>query len=93
VEDNRKFLRRNILWRWDGEEAKHILVGVPKTRSAHLFNPTGAKIFYLCDGEHTVENIIEILKTEFPQATDRLQNDVLSFIEYLVSLDVVFKST
>ena len=89
MEDNRKFLMRNVKWRWDGEEGKHILVGVPKTKSAHLLNPTGAKIFSLCNGKRTVEDITQILIEEFPQATERIRSDVLRFFDYLVALDIV----
>lgn len=89
MEDKRKFLRRDVIWRWDGEAEQHILVGVPKTQSAHMFNPVGAKIFFLCDGEHTVEDIIHLLEDEFPEAIGRIRNDVLQFIEYLVSIGIV----
>jgi len=89
MKDNRKFARRNIMWRWDGDAGKHILVGVPKTSSAHLFNPVGAKIFFLCDGNHTVESIIDMLEEEFPFAVERIRKDVLSFLDYLILLDVV----
>jgi hypothetical protein len=89
MEDNRKFIKCTVMWRWDGEAGKHIVVGVPKTKSAHLFNPTGAKIFFLCDGKHTIENIIQILNDEYPQATERIKDDVLRFLDYLTALDVI----
>lgn len=82
-------MRRNLMWRWDGEQGKHVLVGVPKTRSAHMLNPIGAKIFILCDGKHTITDIVSILKEEFPEAAYRISDDVIRFIEYLCSLEIV----
>lgn len=89
MENNTKFIRRDVMWRWDGEEGKHILVGVPRTKSAHILNPVGAQIFFLCDGEHTVKDIIKFLEETYPEAANRIWGDVLNFINYLFSLDII----
>ena len=89
---DRKFVHRELIWRWDGERGKHILVGVPKTRSAHLLNPVAAKIFALCDGEHTVEDIVHELMQQYPESTERISSDVDGFVEYLGQLDIIYSS-
>jgi pyrroloquinoline quinone biosynthesis protein D len=41
-------------------------------------NPSGAAILRLCDGQHTVRQIIHELESQFGQAS--LENDVLEFL-------------
>lgn len=84
-----RFKRHKVTWRWDGEEGRHILVGVPKTKSAHMLNPVGAKIFSLCNGEHDVEEITRTLEEQYPEAEQRIPGDVLRFVEYLKRLDLI----
>jgi hypothetical protein len=81
--------RRNLMWRWDGENGEHILVGVPKTRSAHMLNPIGAQIFALCDGQTQVGSIIERLQERFPESAARVPDDVDVFLHYLMQLEIV----
>lgn len=86
----RRFKRIDVMWRWDGENGKHILVGVPSTRSIHLFNPVGAAIFSLCDGSSSTEQIVEHVTITFRGAREAdVGNDVISFLTYLTNLELI----
>lgn len=81
--------RRNLLWRPDGENGAHVLIGVPKTRSAHMLNPVAASIFIMCDGETSVTDMVCRLQQQFPEAAERIAQDTLSFVGFLQALDVI----
>ena len=88
--ENRRFKRIQTIWRWDGEDRRHILVGVPKSRSIHLLNPVAAAIFSLCDGTCTTEQIVNHVSKTFRGAERaRVENDVASFLQYLLDLEVI----
>lgn len=81
--------RRDLMWRWDGENGQHILIGVPKTRSATMLNPVGARIFAMCDGETAVSAMVDKLTLAFPEAAERIADDVHRFLAYLRDLEVI----
>ena len=39
----------------------------PATQQVYVLNPTAALIWSLCDGNHTIEQMIEVVKTQFSQ--------------------------
>jgi hypothetical protein len=41
----------------------------PATQQVYVLNPTAALIWSLCDGTHTVEQMIDAVKTQFSQTT------------------------
>jgi len=59
-----------------------------------LFHPTETQILYcnetasviwqLCDGQRTVQEIVDLLRAAFPKAVDTIANDVQSTLETLV---------
>ncbi|WP_170284498.1 PqqD family protein [Roseospira marina] len=77
------------MWRWDGEDGAHVLIGVPLTRSAHMLNPVAARIFGLCDGETPVAAMIDRLRAAYPNAAPRIAGDVRGFLGYLRDLEVI----
>jgi coenzyme PQQ biosynthesis protein PqqD len=64
--------------RWDKVEKRYMLV-FPE--AALLLNETAPEILKLCDGEHTVEGIVDSLAQRFA-GTDRkvIEEDVMSFL-------------
>jgi hypothetical protein len=65
-------------------------VGVPKTRTIHLLNPVAAVIFSLCDGSHSVDEIVDHVRNTFRGAGDApVGNDVSSFLSYLRNLELI----
>ena len=64
--------------RWDEVEKRYMLV-FPE--AALILNETAPEILRLCDGEHTIEGIIESLAQRFT-GVDRkvIEEDVTSFL-------------
>ena len=56
----------------------------PDTAAASGINPVGVAIFKLLDGAHTLEQIVESIRAEFPGAPERVGDEVAAFIEGLV---------
>jgi hypothetical protein len=48
-------------------------------------NQTGALIWQLCDGTRTMDEIVEILSTAYPEARTEIQVDVPAIIQTLMS--------
>ncbi len=67
--------------RWDEVEKRFMLV-FPE--AALMLNETAPEILKLCDGEHTVEGIIESLAQRFTGAERKvIEEDVTSFLTRL----------
>jgi len=58
--------------RWDNVEKRHMLV-FPE--AALLLNETAAAILKLCDGEHTVEQLVDTLAQQFVGADRKMIAD------------------
>jgi pyrroloquinoline quinone biosynthesis protein D len=72
--------------RLDHKTGKYILLYPEK---GLLLNPTGAAILKLCTGEHTLSQIISALTLEFQSDTDKVQAEVLSFLQGLLDRGLV----
>lgn len=74
--------RKNIRWRWDGEDDDFIIYENPQTGGISIFNPVAASIFANADGNLSTNQIIDKLFEEY-EVTDRsyLEHDVIEFIE------------
>ncbi len=80
---HRPKIAENIVWRRDGEADQLIIVSREDLPLPLILNPTAAKIFSLCDGRHSLENIVERLCQEFNQDDLSLAlEDVKKQIEY-----------
>jgi pyrroloquinoline quinone biosynthesis protein D len=67
--------------RWDRVEKRYMLV-FPE--AALLLNETAPEILKLCDGEHTVEGIVDALAQRFTAAERQaIEADVVSFLTRL----------
>jgi hypothetical protein len=51
--------------------------------SYYTLEDVGARIWDLCDGEHSVEQMAAILCTEFDAPAESVQVDVLEFVSEL----------
>jgi hypothetical protein len=69
----------------DGEV---LLYHVSSTRTLHL-NSSAAIVWQLCDGERSVEAVLDLLKENYPDAGEDLKDDVLSALEELISNKVL----
>jgi pyrroloquinoline quinone biosynthesis protein D len=74
-------LARKARLRWDAREQTHFLLW--PERGLRL-NATAAAIIELCDGEHSVEDIVRALVVRFPgDAEAQIAADVTALVEEL----------
>lgn len=52
-------------------------------------NEVGTRFWELCDGEKTIQNIIDIISQEYDVAMDKLTQDLLEFIRHLYHEELV----
>ena len=72
--------------RLDPKSGKYILLYPEK---GLLLNPTGAAILKLCTGEQTLAAIVAALVVEFQSDTDKVQAEVVAFIQGLLDRGLV----
>jgi coenzyme PQQ biosynthesis protein PqqD len=72
--------------RLDPKSGKYILLYPEK---GLLLNPTGAAILKLCTGEQTLSAIVAALVVEFQSDTDKVQAEVVAFIQGLLDRGLV----
>ena len=65
--------------RYDGSRGRHVLLG-PET--VVVLNPTGADILELCDGQHSVADIVDELGRRYDRVVD---DEVTQFLARLAS--------
>lgn len=71
----------NVLWRAVEDS---ILLLDPYTASVKELNKVASIIWELCDGEHTIEEITNILSSKYPKIEiGRIRKDVTKFISVL----------
>jgi len=79
--------------------AQQVQFGFPGAASVHalllypekglLLNPTGAAILKLCTGEQTLSEIVAALVVEFQSDTEKVQTEVLTFIQGLLDRGLI----
>ena len=68
--------------RWNDARQGHLLVG-PET--VVVLNDTGAAIIRLCDGRHSVDDIVDALSTAYTEVN---RDEVVSFLSRLYRLQL-----
>lgn len=72
--------RRKSGYRLEMMDGELLLFHPVDTRIIYC-NDTASVIWQLCNGEHTVEEIIELLSDAYPEAASRLSSDVVETLE------------
>lgn len=87
---NKPKIAPDVLWRRDGDANQIIIVSREDLPLPLILNATAARIFSLCDGEHSVEDMAEILRSEFrlPEGPQILE-DVKKQAEYFLQKRIV----
>lgn len=80
---NKKPRRHSEIWKFDNISKKVHAIG---PEGVVQFNAIGSAIWIKLDGRHTIASIIEELLSAYPdQDQNQIQNDIISFISYLVN--------
>lgn len=69
----------------DGEA----VIVIPQKGVVTVLNETGSGIWQLLDGRNSIEDIINIISSEFDVSREQAEKDTLGFIEELIEKDMV----
>lgn len=58
----------------------------------YSLNEVGGRIWALCDGKHTVEQIVEALAAEYDATTEILTNDAMELLDELRNQKLISES-
>lgn len=58
-------------------------------RHVYYVNEIGARIYELCNGKNSLENIITIIAKKFNIPEKEIQEDIKIYIDMLVELDLI----
>lgn len=82
--------RINIRWRWDGKDKVYIVYMNPFSGNINILNPVGADVFNLCDGKHTISEIIDAIIGMYEGASrERITDDVIDLLRYFKREELV----
>ncbi|MBN1999190.1 pyrroloquinoline quinone biosynthesis peptide chaperone PqqD [candidate division KSB1 bacterium] len=65
------------------------VVVLTHTSVVHTLNDIGTRIWELCDGSKTVNDIIQALSGEFDADTDQIGNDTIEFLTELEKKEMI----
>ena len=84
--DAKPVKNEDLAWRMIDDEA--ILVDIDGEEVAHL-NEVAAQIWDVLDGEKSVADIIEHIRSKFEVGRDKARKDVLAFLNKLIKREMV----
>lgn len=74
-------ISENIVWRKDGKRNEIISLADFRGGPIRFLNPLGSKIFELCDGTNTIDEIQKSIKSHFNKIDKEIiEKDVLEFL-------------
>ena len=59
------------------------------TDTGHAMNDVGSEIWKLCDGKHTIRQIVDSITQNFDVSVRQAEKDVLSFLRELEEANLV----
>ena len=87
---NKPKILDNVAWRRDGEDEQIIVLSKEGLALPLILNSTAARIFSLCDGKHTLEDMAKGLCDEFSLDDFKMVlKDVKGQIEYFINKGIV----
>lgn len=87
---NKPKIADNVIWRRDGEDNQIILLSKEGLALPLILNPTAARIFLLCNGKNTLEEIAKSLCAEFGSDDfTMILEDVTKQVEYFRDKEAV----
>lgn len=82
---------KHLAWRVIDQEAVIInLEGQSKDKEEiSILNPTATRIWELCNGKHTIGQIISQLREEYARETNQLQPEVIKSINQMSAQKII----
>lgn len=84
-----KVPKQNPQFRLEQMDDEHLLYSPLHTKTIYL-NFSAALVWDLCDGENTVDQIVEVLEQSFPESKQQIRTDVMHSIDELVKNQALF---
>lgn len=72
-----------------GEVAGEAVLVTPSQARVRMLNEVGSRVWDLADGEMTLQQMADVLVSEYQVTPDLATADVLAFVEELVAADLV----
>jgi hypothetical protein len=69
----------------DGE----LILFSPRTTKVLYFNPTASVIWQLCDGEHTLGEIVDLLAAAYPDAAEKMLAQVEGTLQVFLENETI----
>lgn len=60
-----------------------IIINFNSSRQFHQANEVGSRIWELCDGNHSQNQILDILVDEFEESPETIKNDLIEYLALL----------
>ena len=79
--------KQNLAWRKIEDEV--VIIDLDKGRQFHELNDSGSRIWELCDGETSVDDIASALTEDFELDLPEAHKEVTEFITYLTEKDLL----
>jgi PqqD family protein of HPr-rel-A system len=85
-QNERPTAESRTLRRDEGDEA---ILFDPSNGAIHSLNPTARRVWELCDGAHTIDEIAGILEAEYELSAGQSRGDVAAVIEEMRTLGLI----
>jgi hypothetical protein len=85
VEKSKVKPKRNSEVIWRKESPQTTLIFNPEDGNISTLNQTGSRIWELCDGEHTIEDVVNIIHEECGEPEHMIEEDAKGFLKELVN--------
>ena len=66
-----------------------IIINFNSTKQFHQANEVGSRIWELCDGNHSQDQILNILVDEFEESPETIRNDLIEYLNLLKSNELL----
>lgn len=84
-----KIPRQNQQFRLEEMEDEHLLYNPLHMKTVYL-NPSATLVWRLCDGDRTVQQIIDLLVESYPESKQQIPADVRDSVTQLVNNQALF---
>jgi hypothetical protein len=82
--------RMRVYYRKDGTNNEYIVFRTPYDAGISVLNPIGSMIFLLCDGLHSVQDILTEICKQYDTPSDmQVLRDIVTLLTYLSKCGVI----
>jgi len=88
MEARKEFPMRDDRTAWRVIDGEAVILSI-EDKFIRSLNPVGTRVWELLDGTKTVDDIAEIVSSEFEVGTNQARQDILDFIEELAQKKII----